>query len=784
MAKDVKGTAARVVDESGNSFEDKRKPKDKYARLGAWVMSRVGSWQTWRDSEYKTSWDEWERLWRGIFAETERLRQSERSTVVNPALSEAVENGAAELEEAVFGRGADFYDLSSPQKAPKRAGYGQKPVAQAVSSTISAPMGAMPGPTGFGGQMPVAGVPGMGTNVPGMGTLPGFAPPPVADPAADLDFVRQSFKEDLAKVDFVAACVKSILYGGIFGSGFAEVVLEDVKSQVPERLPNGQLVANTKKYTCAKLRALNPRNCVWDPSAESISTGLGFAIVEKIGKHLVIAAQKDGTYRKGVDLFESPPVETTDGNTDVAAGKTEWDEFTAKQVKYFGLVPKSLLNPPEDADDADTTLDASSDDYLDVENDELVEAIVIVVNDNNVAKAEPNPFAQQDRPIVHFPWDIVPGRLLGRGICEKGASMQKILDTEIRARLDSLALVTAPMMGVDANRIPRGFKFKVRPGGSVLTNGKPSEVMEPFKFGQLDPNHWQNAQDLRGMVQQATGSVDAARLAQGAGDARSGAMSMALGPIIKRYKRVQVHFLDEFLMPALEKILWRNMQFSKERYPAVEFKLRPASTMGIMQREYETNQMTSLLSSMQPGTPEHRVILTGVVANTSIPNREKLIKMIDGQEERAAAETAAIQQAQNDPMLEQVKRVSFELEIAEKKAKIAKLAAETAKLQAEAREIAQTSEVEALQTAMKGIYALPQEQQAAEFDRRLAIVQQMMEGEKLKLERAKVDEKRRDRESNERITEAQIRGNLVATAMKQRGKRDQQSQRDEPRPDA
>ena len=38
-----------------------------------------------------------------------------------------------------------------------------------------------------------------------------------------------------------------------------------------------------------------------------------------------------------------------------------------------------------------------------------------------------------------------------------------------------------------------------------------------------------------------------------------------------------------------------------------------SSTMGIMQREYETMNMTQLLSGMQPGTLEHILLMIGIV---------------------------------------------------------------------------------------------------------------------------------------------------------------------------
>ena len=62
----------------------------------------------------------------------------------------------------------------------------------------------------------------------------------------------------------------------------------------------------------------------------------------------------------------------------------------------------------------------------------------------------------QDRPVVAFPWDVVPSMFWGRGVCEKGYNSQKALDTELRARIDALALTIHPMLAIDATRLPRG----------------------------------------------------------------------------------------------------------------------------------------------------------------------------------------------------------------------------------------------------------------------------------------------------------------------------------------
>jgi hypothetical protein len=64
-----------------------------------------------------------------------------------------------------------------------------------------------------------------------------------------------------------------------------------------------------------------------------------------------------------------------------------------------------------------------------------VEAVVVIANGGLLLKAEANPYMMQDRPIVAFPWDVVPSRFWGRGVCEKGYNSQKALDTELRARI-------------------------------------------------------------------------------------------------------------------------------------------------------------------------------------------------------------------------------------------------------------------------------------------------------------------------------------------------------------
>ena len=87
--------------------------------LDSWVIEKVDDWNdTWK-TNYKNAFDEYYRLWRGKWSEEDKANQSERSTIISPALQQAVESSVAEIEEATFGRGAFFNirdDITLPEE--------------------------------------------------------------------------------------------------------------------------------------------------------------------------------------------------------------------------------------------------------------------------------------------------------------------------------------------------------------------------------------------------------------------------------------------------------------------------------------------------------------------------------------------------------------------------------------------------------------------------------------------------------------------------------------------
>jgi len=441
---------------------------------------------------------------------------------------------------------------------------------------------------------------------------------------------------DFEKTKVRKAVAECLINAAVFGVGIGEIIIEEEKEMKPATQPimDGELQAigvNIQDRVVVKLKPIMPQNFLIDPVATSIEEAMGVAVDEFVSKHQVELLQEQGVYRQAI-------IESAAPDTDLEPDQnlTVFQDDKVRLTKYYGLVPRSTL---EEAVDEEIEGDSA-----------YVEAIVVIANGGTLLKAEANPYMMQDRPVVAFPWDVVPGRFWGRGVCEKGYNSQKALDTEIRARIDALALTIHPMLAIDATRLPRGSRPEVRPGKMILTNGDPREVLQPFNFGQVGQVTFAQAAALQQMVQQATGAVDSAGIAgQVNGEATAAGISMSLGAIIKRHKRTLINFQQSFLLPFVTKAAHRYMQFDPDNYPVKDYKFNASSTLGIIAREYEVTQMVQLLQTMKQDSPLYPVLIQSIIDNMNLSNREELIQALSqaSQPDPQAAQAAqASQQAQ------------------------------------------------------------------------------------------------------------------------------------------
>jgi len=196
------------------------------------------------------------------------------------------------------------------------------------------------------------------------------------------------------------------------------------------------------------------------------------------------------------------------------------------------------------------------------------------------------------------------------------------------------------MLAIDATRMPRGADTSIRPGKMLKVNGNPAEVLMPFKFGDVSQMSFEQASQLQMMVQQATGAINASGQPAQGGAAGTGAIAMQLGASMKRHKRTLTNFQTCFLIPLIQKIAHRYMQFDPETYPVGDYKFNCTGSLGLIAREYETSQLSFLLQTMGSDSPLYATVLESIVENMSLSNREGMLAKLKeaNQPDPAAAE--------------------------------------------------------------------------------------------------------------------------------------------------
>jgi hypothetical protein len=550
--------------------------------LVAFVTTHCDRWREHKEVNYEKQWDEYERLYYGIWSDEDKTRDSERSRIISPAIRQAVENKTAEIIEATTGRG-EFFDIADDAQD--------------------------------------------------------------TDPS-DVELMKRTLHEDLKKQRAPQVWAEVDRNAEIYGVGFAEIQVKSVVDLVPatQPMPGSQTAAIgviEKDRIVVPIKSIHPRNMLWDPNSENLHDGLGCAVEEYTSLFKVVKGMADGIYKKA-------PIgpEYTDNSLEPNQLDSIYQEDKVRILRYYGLVPREYLETVESGGLEMANLFPSESDAADYQD--MVEAVIVIANNSYLLKAEANPYMMKDRPVLSYTPEKVPGRLVGMGTVQKGYNMQKAIDAQLRSHLDSLALTTAPMMAADATRLPRGVSYKVQPGKTLLTNGNPNEILFPFKFGSTDAGNIQTAKEFESMLLQATGTMDSMAMTRSvaSGEANGASMSLAMSAIIKKNKQALINFQDDFLIPMIQKVAYRYMQFDPERYPSQDFNFVPASTLGIIAREYEQQQFIGLLQTLGPDSPVLPLILKGIIKGSSLSNKEELAASLEQMSQPNPEEQAMQQQAQ------------------------------------------------------------------------------------------------------------------------------------------
>jgi hypothetical protein len=585
-----------------------------------------------RDNAFKQRWGEYYRLWRGRWTEADKNRKSERSRLIAPALSQAIEMTVAEMEEATFGR-EQWFDVRDDVLSQQQGDT------EAIRKIIA---------------------------------------------------TRDLLLDDADRFGVPDAIAASYLNGALYGNGIAKIVMDKVTTRIPGKVDEqtGRRSPPTESVRwVVKLDPIPADEFVPDPSGTTVDEMLGCAHEVMKPRAWVARLQSRG-------IFLQTDVSHHDGrDSEMKAERRDLEgelhhEDTVLITEYHGLIPARLLPTKRRSPNP---LDALLDEEEIKSGDEtMVEAIVTISNKDQLLRARQNPFWRQDRSIVSYQHEKVPGRFWGRGVAEKGFNPQKALDAELRARMDALALISNPMMAADVTRMPRGFDLRIRPGKLWLTNGPPKDVLQPVVFAGLDPNTFNQTGEMERMVQMGTGAMDSATpIRQNERNSTATGSSLQQAGFVKRSKRAMSNVSRNFLQPIIRKMMWRYMQFDSKRYP-FDVDFRVMGTLGIVARELEQNQLTHMLGLVPEGSPPQLVLIKAIFDNSSSPYKAQI--------------NSAVDQMLQGPSEEEQAKAQFleQLQIAQLKAEVEKTQGENIKLQTEAMLNIAKAQSEEVKTEFEG----------------------------------------------------------------------------------
>jgi len=248
--------------------------------LAEWVLSRCNKWRDHYESNYSARHEEFMRIYRGIWAPEDVMRDSERSKLIAPATAQAVESCVAEVEEATFGRGK-LFDIKDDMND-------QEP--------------------------------------------------------ADIAYLKRKLHEDFAAARIRSSVAEVLVNAAVFGTGIGEVVVEEMKEYKPATRPlmegDMQEVGVNEVYRpIVKINPVQPRNFLIDPNATCVNSAMGCAIDEYVSRHVVEELQESGVYRDDVYVGSAAADEEIEPDPEIDSRPTD----RVRLLKYYGKVPRDLL---------------------------------------------------------------------------------------------------------------------------------------------------------------------------------------------------------------------------------------------------------------------------------------------------------------------------------------------------------------------------------------------------------------------------------------------------------
>jgi len=541
--------------------------------LKDWIIPKVQEWEKDRQQKLDVEWQKYLKKWSQRDDQKKSVDgKMKRSNLVSPALTQAVEDAAADIEESILGKEA-WFDLSDDFVDQKDEGW-QK--------------------------------------------------------------IRKMLLDDADEADVPGALMENFFLGALYGTMIGKVVVEEATMQKLAKRsgPNkGETTEGVDEETFVrvKLEPVLPYQFVIDTAVNrhgkaGIEMALGMAHRLYRPKHIIVGKQHDEIKDEGEVAVEATYYQTpllAESAQDLTTGPlgtlpVEGDE-SVLITEYHGLVPRALLEAAiKDKSKAPDEIDTR----------DMVESIVTIANDAFLLKARENKTLKGKRAFVAAPWDVVPGSFWGRGIGDKAYTSQETLDEFLRGQVDAMKYSVYPMMGIDNRRIPARVRLEWGPGREIRVNGPPSEALQAITMPTPAPGTFVLTGEMERHIQMATGTTGSGGQQARGSQGTLGGQSIAAAGLVKRTNRTIRLISKNFLNPLVEVMYLRQVEFNQEKYQFNDVTFRVRSAAGMIAREVENQQIVQMLQFIPPGSGPFWLLLGRAVENMGAKDKGEMAQAI------------------------------------------------------------------------------------------------------------------------------------------------------------
>ncbi len=265
--------------------------------LGSWCLEHMETWEDTRNTNYEVKWARYERLWRGLWSSNDQQRSSERSKLISPALSAAIESIVAEIEEAIFASGR-FFDIDPDTREEDKE------------------------------QMTI---------------------------------LRDLLYNDMLVADVKSSISEIVLNGAIYGTGIGKIVIETTENKhITPKPVNGlaevvEAGVTGEEEVVVRLVSVHPYEFVTDDAAKNLNDAMGSGHVTIVPLHIVKKRQQLGIYDPEVMVEPYNADIKINPAEDISRTSTN----RAKIYEYQGLVPVELLAKHVLGEDYDSVVDVT-----------------------------------------------------------------------------------------------------------------------------------------------------------------------------------------------------------------------------------------------------------------------------------------------------------------------------------------------------------------------------------------------------------------------------------------